>query len=101
MIFIDRVEDYLMLLPKTEDVIYSLFVSEYSAVNILRYFKKVDEVLLLGSSNDECMHLLGKKVEFFTVDISVMTVYLNKKFGLEISKMYQKSKGRVEKVMET
>ena len=59
-------------------------MSEYSASIMKKYFKQVDEILLLGSNEEKCLGLVKGKVSFMTVHGEVMRKYLGKHFGVKV-----------------
>jgi hypothetical protein len=58
-------------------------MGEYSAINLRKFFKKTDEMLLLGENKDNCLPLLRGKVTYFTTEYESMDLILGLKFGMK------------------
>jgi hypothetical protein len=63
-------------------------MSEYSAINLRKFFKQSDEIILLGNDRDQCLPLLRGKVTFFTTDYQCMDALLKKTFGMSAKLLY-------------
>lgn len=64
--FINQIEDYVRFIPEKEDVCYCVLMSEYSALNLRKFFKRSDQILLFGQNDEQCLPLLRGKVTYYT-----------------------------------
>ena len=62
-------------------------MSQYSALNLRKFFKNVDEIILLGINTEKCAPLLRGKVTFFTTEIESLDKLLIEKFGMKEKKL--------------
>lgn len=56
-------------------------MSEYSAINLRKFFKKCDDMVVCTKNPEACMPLLRGKVTQIICDIKVLDNLITKNFG--------------------